>query len=88
MYVGGRKTLVGGYECTMQLLYIYWSRIFHAFLLFKRGILAVSSITMPLPVLMLRIHSIVILELTIKSLKMKQMVVFFCFAVSSSCALN
>ena len=50
---------------------------FHAFLLFKRGILAVSSRTMPLRVLMLRIHGVVILELTIKSLKMKQMVVFF-----------
>ena len=37
--------------------------------------------TASLRVHMLRIYSVVILVLTIKSLKMKQMVVFFCFAV-------
>ena len=54
---------------------------FHVFLKFKRGMLAVSSMTMLLRVHMLQIYSVVILVLTIKSLKMKQMVDFFCFAV-------
>ena len=43
--------------------------------------LAVSSITAPLRVHMLRIYSVVILLLTKNSLKMKQVVDFFCFAV-------
>ena len=51
------------------------------FLKFKRGMPAVSSMTTPLRVYMLRICSVVILVLTINSLKMKQMVDFFCFAV-------
>ena len=42
---------------------------------------AVSSMTTPLRVCMLRIYSAVILVLAITSLKMKQMVDFFCFAV-------
>ena len=46
-----------------------------------KGMLAVSSMTMPLSVHMLRIYSAVILELTIKSLQMKQTVDFFCLAV-------
>ena len=54
---------------------------FHVFLKFKRGMLTVSSMTAPLREHMLRIYSAVILELAIKSLKMKQMVDCFCFAV-------
>ena len=42
---------------------------------------AVSSMTAPLRVCMLRIYSAVILVLAINSLKMKQMVNCFCFAV-------
>ena len=41
----------------------------------------VSCMTIPLRVHMLRINSVVILVLTINSLKMKQMIDFFCFAV-------
>ena len=54
---------------------IYWSRIFHVFLKFKRSMLAAGSMTMPLRVHMLRIYSVEIL--TINSLKMKPMVDFF-----------
>ena len=50
---------------------------FHVFPKFKRGMIAVGSMTMPLRVHMLRIYSVVILMLPIKSLKMKQMVDFF-----------
>ena len=53
----------------------------HVFLKFNRDMRAVSSITTPLRVYMLRICSVVILELTTNSIKMKQMVDFFCFAV-------
>ena len=42
---------------------------------------AVSSMTMLLRVYMHRIYSAAILVLAINSLKMKQMVDFFCFAV-------
>ena len=54
---------------------------FQVFLKFKRGMLAVSSMTTPLRVGMLRIYSAAILVLAINSLKMKQTVDFFCFAV-------
>ena len=43
--------------------------------------LVVSSMTTPLRVRMLRIYSVVILVLTTNSLKIKQMVDFFRFAV-------
>ena len=49
------------------------SDFFHVFLKFNRGMPAVSSMTTPLLVYMFRIWSIVILVLTINSLKMKQM---------------
>ena len=65
----------------MHYLYIYWSGIFHVFLKFKRGMPAVSSMTTPLRVHMLWIYSVVILVLTITSLKTKQMIDFFCSAV-------
>ena len=77
VFVGGRKTLVGSHECSMQHLYYTGDVFFHVFLKFKRGMLAVSSMTMPLRVHMLRIYSAAIFVLTIKSFKMKQMVVFF-----------
>ena len=54
---------------------------FHVFLKFKRGMPAVSSMTTPLRVHMLWIYSVVILVLTITSLKTKQMIDFFCSAV-------
>ena len=82
LIVGGRKTLVGGHECSTQHLYMYAGALFfHAFLKFKRGMPAVSSMTTQLRKHMLRIYSVVILVLTIKSLKMKQMIDFFCLAV-------
>ena len=61
---------------------------FHVFLKFKRGMLVVSSMTTPLRKHMIRIYSVVILVLTIKSLKMKQMVDFFVLQESSGCVLN
>ena len=54
---------------------------FHVFLKFEKGMPAVSSRTTPLRVYMLQIYSAVILVLAINSLKMKQMVDLFCFAV-------
>ena len=54
---------------------------FHVFLKFEKGMPAVSSMTTPLRVYMLQIYSAVILVLAINSLKMKQMVDLFCFAV-------
>ena len=78
VFVGGRKTFVGGHEYSMHRL--YWSRIFRAFSKFKRGMPAVNSMTTPLRV-MLRVDSVVIFVLAINSLKMKQMAVFFYFAV-------
>ena len=53
----------------------------HVFLKFKRGMPAVSSMTTPLLVHMLRSYRAVILVLAINSLKIKQMIDFFCFAV-------
>ena len=41
----------------------------------------VSSVATPLRVYMLQTHSAVIIVLAINSLKMKQMVTFFCLAV-------
>ena len=63
------------------LVYILEPHFFHVSLKFKRGTPAVSSMTSPLRVCMLRIYSAVILALAINSLKIKQMVNFFCFAV-------
>ena len=54
---------------------------FHLFSKIKRGMAAVSSVATPLREYMLRTYSAVILVLAINSLKMKQMVDFFCFAV-------
>ena len=81
--IGGRKNYVGGYECSMHRLYTYWNRIFSYVSKIKRGMPAVSSMIMPLRVYnyMLRIYSAVILVLAINSLKIKQIVDFFCFAV-------
>ena len=50
---------------------------FHVFLKFKRGMPVVSSMVPLLRKHMLRIYGVAILVLTIKSLKMKQMVDFF-----------
>ena len=67
----------------MQHLYVLYTGavFFHVFLKFKRGMLAVSPMTTPLRVHTRRIYSVVIPVLTMQSLKMKQMVDFFCFAV-------
>ena len=50
---------------------------FQVFLKFKRSMPAVSSMTTPLRVYMLRIYGAAILVLAINSLNMKQMVDFF-----------
>ena len=54
------------------------AEFFHLFPKIKRSI---SSVATPLRVHMLRTYSAVVLVLAINSLKMKQMIVFFCFAV-------
>ena len=54
---------------------------FHVFLKFKRGMPAVSSKTTSLRVYMLQNYSAVILVLAVRSLKIKQMVNFFGFAI-------
>ena len=77
VFVECRKKFVGGHECSMHCLYIYWSRIFFGFLKFKRGMCAVSSTTTTLRVCIFRISSVVNLVLAMNSLKMKQMVDFF-----------
>ena len=86
--VGGRKTLVGGHECSMQLHHLLYTgaAFFHVFLKFKRGMPAVSSMPTPLRKHMLPIYSFVIVVLTIKSLKVKQMIVFFLFGSSQAVA--
>ena len=68
----------------MHPLCICWSHIFHLFPNINRGIAAVSSVALPLRVYrpMLRTDSAVILVLAINSLKIKQMVDSFCFAVA------
>ena len=52
-----------------------------AFLKFKRGMPAVSSMTAPLREYVLRIYCAVILALAINSRKIKKWLFFFCFAV-------
>ena len=66
----------------MHRLYIYTGAVFfHLFLKFKRGMPAVSFLTTPLRVYVLRIYRAVILVLAINSLKMK-MIDFFSSAVA------
>ena len=60
---------------------------FHVLLNFNRSMPAVSFMTMPLRVYMLRSYGAVILGLAISSLKMKQMVDFFFFLFCSSGAV-
>ena len=82
VFVGGRKKSEGGHECSMYRLCIYTGAVFfHVLLKFKMGMPVTTSTTTPLCAYMLRIHSAVILVPAINSLKMKQMIVFFCFAV-------
>ena len=67
--------------CTAyNILEPFFSCVF-SFLKFKRGMPTSSSMTTPHRVYILRIYSAVFLVLAIKSLKMIQMVDFFCFAV-------
>ena len=82
MFVGSRKKFEGGHECSIhRLIYILQPYFFHVFPKFKRGMPTVSSMTAPLRAYMLRIYSAVILVMAMNSLKMKQMVDFFCFEV-------
>ena len=56
------------------------------FLKFKRGMLAVRSMAMPLREHMLRIYGVVIFVLTINSLKMNKWLIFlFCSSGAVAC---
>ena len=79
-FVGGRKKFVEGHEGSMHPLYIYCSHFFHLFPKIKRGMAAVCSVAPPLRIYRPMLRT-VILVVAINSLKMKQMVLFFCFAV-------
>ena len=68
------------------ILYIQELYFLHVFPNFKRSMPAVSSMTAPLRVYMLRIYGAVILVLAIDSLKMKQKVDFFLFCSSREVA--
>ena len=64
-------------------MFILKPYFFHVFLKFKRGMPTVSSMTTLLHVYILGIYSAVINPFVgYNSLKMKQMVDFFCFAVA------
>ena len=80
VFVEGRKKFVGDHECNMHACTDTGAVFFHLFPKTKRCMAAVSSVAALLRVYMLRTYRAVILVLAINSLKVKQMVVFFCFA--------
>ena len=70
VFAGDRKKLVGVLSVVCTAYYILEPYFFHAFLKFKWVMPAVSSMTTPLRVYMLRIYGAAAFVLAINSLKM------------------